>query len=70
MKFFVDLDKLNNLNAPKKKYKTEKIIVYDKASELCNNFLGIYYYKYYELSDDKRNKIEAKHDPKDLFLDE
>ena len=44
--------------------------MYDKASELCNNFLGIYYYKYYELSDDKRNKIEAKHDPKDLFLDE
>ena len=53
-----------------KKYKREKIIVYDKASALCNNFLGIYYYKYYELSDDKRNKIEAKHDPKDLFLDE
>ena len=43
--------------------------MYDKASELCNDFLGIYYHKYYELSDDKRNKIEPKYDPKHLFLD-
>ena len=30
--------------------------MYNKASELYNEFLEIYYYKYYELSDDKRKK--------------
>ena len=43
--------------------------MFDKVSALCNNFLGIYYHKYYELSDDKRKKIESKYDPKGLFLD-
>ena len=28
----------------------------DKASELYNDFLGICYHRYYELSDDKRKK--------------
>ena len=66
--FFFNLDKLNNVN-PKKSTKKKKINVYDKASELYNNCLGIYYHKYYELSDDKRKTIESKYDPKDLFLD-
>ena len=43
--------------------------MYDKTSELYNDFLGIYYHKYYELSDDKRKKIESKYNPNDLFLD-
>ena len=43
--------------------------MYDKASKLYNDFLGIYYHNYYELSDNKRKKIESKYDPKDLFLD-
>ena len=41
--------------------------MYDTASELYNDFLRIYYHKYFELPDDK--KIESKYDPKDLFLD-
>ena len=40
----------------KKSTKERKINVYDKASELYNDFLRIYYHKYYELSDDKRKK--------------
>ena len=43
--------------------------MYDIASELYNDFLGIYYHKCYELSIDKRKKIVSKYDPKDLFLD-
>ena len=43
--------------------------MYDTASELYNDFLGIYYHECSELSDNKRNNIESKHDPKDLFLD-
>ena len=43
--------------------------MYDKDSELYNEFLEIYYHKYYGLSNDKRKIIESKYDPKDLFLD-
>ena len=44
--FFDDLDKLNNLNPLKEVTKKRKIKVYDTASELYNDFLGIYYHKY------------------------
>ena len=44
--------------------------MYDTASELYNDFLGIYYHKYYELSDDKRKNIESKYEAKELFVDE
>ena len=54
--FFDDLDKLKNLNPEKGSIKDKNINVHDKASELYNNFLGIFYHKYYELSDDKRKK--------------
>ena len=43
--FLHDLDKLNNINPKKESTKEKKINVYDKASELYNNFLGIYYHK-------------------------
>ena len=32
--------------------------VHDISSELCNGFLGIYYHKYHDISDDKRNRVE------------
>ena len=67
--FFDELDDLNNLSTQKESTKRIKINVYDTASELYNNFPGIYYHKYYELSDDKRNKIESKYDCKDLLFD-
>ena len=66
-KFFDDFDKLNNLNPQKASTKERKTNVDDKTSELYNDFLGIYFHKYFELSDDKRKKIESKYDPKDLF---
>ena len=39
-----------------KAQKRKKINVYNKASKLYNDFLGIYFDEYYELSDDKRKK--------------
>ena len=54
--FLDDLEKLNDINPQKESTKERKINVYDKASELYNDFLGVHYYKYYELSDNKRKK--------------
>ena len=34
--------------------------MYDPASELCDNFLGIYFDEYNELPDAKRNNMEPK----------
>ena len=53
---FDNLDKLDNLNPQKESTEKRKIKVYDTASELYNDFLGIYYHKYYELSGDKSKK--------------
>ena len=58
-KDFDDLDKINILNPPKESTKGRKINAHDKAPELCNDFLGIYYHKYYELSDNKRKKKQS-----------
>ena len=38
--------------------------MHDTALEICNNFLKIDYGEYNELSDDKRNKVDLKYDPK------
>ena len=43
--------------------------MYIIASELYNKFLEIYY-EYNELSDNKRNKMDPKYKPKELFLEE
>ena len=43
--FFDDLYKLYNLNPLKKSTKKRKIKIYDTASELYNDFLGIYHHK-------------------------
>ena len=40
------------------------------ASELCNSFLRIYYDQYNELWDYKRNKMDHKYKPEELFLEE
>ena len=40
--------------------------MYNTASELYNDLLGIYFGEYYELSGPK--KIESKYDPDKLFL--
>ena len=44
------------------KIQKEKANVYDKASELYNDFLGIYF-------DEYDDKIEKKYDPTNLFLE-
>ena len=58
--FFDDLDKFNKLNLEKESTAEKKINEYKKASELYNDFLGIYFEEYYVLSDDKRKKIRAQ----------
>ena len=42
---FIDLDRLNNLNPKNESIKKWKILMYDIASELYTDFLGIYYHK-------------------------
>ena len=41
--------------------------MHDTALEICNNFLKIYNGEYNELSDDKRNKVDFKYDPKKVI---
>ena len=55
--FFDDFNKFNKLNPQKeRKKKREDIGQYDKASAVHDDFLGIYFYEYYELSSDKRKE--------------
>ena len=54
-KFLDDLDKFNKLNTQTESKKVKKN-VYNKASELYNDFLGTYFDEYYELSGDKTKK--------------
>ena len=55
--FFDELDELNNLSQQNESTKERKINMHDKASELYIEFLEIYYYKYYELSGHKKNRV-------------
>ena len=41
--------------------------MYDTASKLYNDFLGIYFDEYSELPDAKRNEMESKYDLNNLF---
>ena len=41
--FFKDLNKFNNLKTQKEKTKKKKANVYDTDSELCNEFLEIFW---------------------------
>ena len=65
--FSNDLNKFNKLKTLKER--TEKTNVYNTASELYSDLLGIYIDEYYELSDAKRNKMKDKYGPEKLFLE-
>ena len=54
---------------PKKNRKEKIKCIYHISSELYNNFLETNYHEYNGLSDGKRNKIDPKYDPKNLFLE-
>ena len=69
VKFFNDLNKFNKLKTQKEKTKKKKANVYDTASDLCNDFLGIYFDQCNELPDAKRNKMQPKYDHDNLFLE-
>ena len=70
VEFFNDLSKFKKIKTQKeKRKKKKKTNVYDTSSELYNDFLEIYYDEYNELSDNKRNKMDPKYDPKTLFLE-
>ena len=64
--FFDDLVKFNKLKMQKKT--KQKTNVYSTASELYKDLLGIYFDKYYKLSNAKRKKIDSKYDPDKLFF--
>ena len=66
--FFNDLNKFNNLKTQKENSKKKITNVYDTASELYNDFLGIYFDEYNKLPDATENKMEPKYDPDNLFL--
>ena len=63
-----DLDKFNKLKTIKEKTEKKKTNVFNAASELYNDLLGIYFDEYYELPNAKKEKIESKYDPTELFL--
>ena len=42
--------------------------MYDTASELYNDLLGIYFDEYYDLSDPERKKVSANINLKSFFL--
>ena len=44
------------------------IVSEDNASELYNEYLGVYYDQYMALSDAKKGKLDNKFEPKNLFL--
>ena len=67
--FFGDLDKINKLKSQKEKAEKKKVNVYNKASDLHNDLLAIYFNEYNELPDAQRNKMEHKYDPTKLFLE-
>ena len=68
LEFSKDLNKFKESKTKKQKTEKKKTNVYIMSSELYNNFLEIYYDKYNELSDFKRNKMDTKYDRKNLFL--
>ena len=43
--------------------------MYNTASKLYNNLLGIYFDEYYGLAEAKRKKLESKYEPDKLFLE-
>ena len=43
--------------------------MYDNASELYNEYLGIYFDQYMALPDAEKRKLGNKYDPKNLFLE-
>ena len=43
--------------------------MYDKASELYNDSVGIYFHECNEFSNAKRKKLEPEYDPVNLFLE-
>ena len=51
--YFNNIDKFNKLKPKKKRNKAKKANVFDTASELYNDLLEIYFYKYKALSDAK-----------------
>ena len=53
----------------KERIQKEIINIYDKASDLCYDFVEIYFDEYKELLNAKRNKMQPKYDTVSLFLE-
>ena len=67
--FFNVLDKFSRLKTQKKTHKKKKSTMYNTTSELYNEFLRMYFDKYYDVLDAKSSKIVPKYDPINLTLD-
>ena len=66
--FFNDLDKFNKLKKRNKREKKTNAV--DTASELYNDLLEMYFYKYEALSDVIKGKLHNKFDSINSFLEE
>ena len=67
--FYSELNKFYYINPRKGRTKENKKPVYDKASELYNEYLEIFFNQYMTLSDANKRKLGDKYDPEKLFLE-
>ena len=68
LSFYSDLNKFNNLNPQKESTKERKVSVYDNASQLYSECLGVCFDQYMTLSDAKKRKLDNKYEHKNLFV--
>ena len=65
LSFYTDLNKFNSLKLQKESTKEEKATVHDNASELYNDYLGIYFDEYNALP----NALDNKYNLVNLFFE-
>ena len=60
--FYYDFYQFSRLKTRKESTKEKKTNVFDAASELCNELLGIYSDEYYNLSDTRWRNMDSKYE--------
>ena len=62
------LKEFNKFTPGKSKTKTKKRTVYNNAKKLFNKLLSIYYNDYNVVTDEEKEKMGEKYNPKNLLL--